>query len=129
MKNLSEVTKEDAREILSSYYLPGRWHLIDQQKELKEPVKLFYSKYNRYRFYFYDNKIQIESDGNIQAIDESTYDTNVDTNLQCYIRAYKLGYNVPELVELIDPIIKIAYNLDTGTALDIETWKKTYLMQ
>lgn len=101
---LSEVTLEDAKEIIkagyATFFLTGRWQLSDESKGLNEPVMRLFSNSKVYSFYFFDDQIKIDiipDDNEPINLDDVHY----DVCYKCYIKAVRLGYYVPELTELL----------------------------
>jgi hypothetical protein len=105
VKKLSDVTLEDAKQILSvrygGFFRTGRWKLTDETEAIKEPCKKLRCERKAYLFWFFDDNIDIELIPDDNA--EITFDcTNYDVKLACYIEAVKLGYHVPVLSELLN---------------------------
>jgi hypothetical protein len=100
MKNLSDVTKEDAIKILSVeyslFFKTGRWQFTDESEGVGEPCKKLYCKLKSYMFWFFDDCIDIEL---IDA--QINFDnTNFDVKVRCYVEAYNLGYKVYQFDQL-----------------------------
>lgn len=103
MKKLSDVSKEDALEILKAGYSmilsTGRWELTDETADMDEPCKKLTSKTKAYLFWFFDDNIDIDL---IDDDSEITLDSiNFDVKLACYVKAHQLGYFVPELQKIV----------------------------
>ena len=82
-KLLSEVTEEDAIEIIKAryplFFINGKWTL----EVLDYGVcKRLHGKYKAYEFLFYDDRIDIEP----------SPDCNYDVHFKCYLKAQELGY-------------------------------------
>ena len=109
MKKLTEITCEDAVAILSKIYPllfvnkfnennEKDWKLINCD-DIEPGCKKLFNENKIYCFYFYYDSIEID-----YVNEESTNNimTYFDVKYKCYIEAYKLGYYIPELSELIN---------------------------
>jgi len=102
-KRLSEVTEQDAKQIIKagypSFFNKDNWKLKDETEVLKEPCKSLYSRYKAYEFTFYDNEISIYLDS--KDDDYISFDsTNFDIKAECYVEAHNLGYHVTKFDKL-----------------------------
>ena len=105
MKYLSEVTFEDAIDILSAAYLPffktGRWVLTNESQDLGEPCKKLKCQRKAYLFWFFDNSMDIELTPDPNS--PITFDDhNFDIKVACYRKAAELGYFVPAFAALLE---------------------------
>ena len=99
-KQLNEVSEEDAKKIIKagypSFFINGRWKLVDNSEEMGEPCMMLHSKTKAYDFTFYKDDISIYLQDNDIGVDR----TNFDTKIECFVEAYNLGYNVTKLSKL-----------------------------
>ena len=109
MKKLTEITCEDAIAILSKIYpllfvnkfnenIEKDWKLINCD-DIEPGCKKLFNENKIYCFYFYYDSIEID-----YVNEESTNNimTYFDVKYKCYVEAYKLGYYIPELSEILN---------------------------
>lgn len=101
MKKLSQVTKEDAIDILcadpriSGFFLTGKWHLEDRTKDIGEDCKFLSARSKAFQMWFFDDVINMEENDHPEKVTDLFDNQNV--NYRCYLKAHDLGYYVPEL--------------------------------
>jgi hypothetical protein len=101
LKKLSEVTKEDAKQIIRTgyptFFNTDNWKFKDDSEQMNEPCKCLYSRYKAYEFTFFDDDISIHvKDDEVVGFDSA----NFDTKIECFVEAHNLGYVVTKLKEL-----------------------------
>jgi hypothetical protein len=98
-KPLSQVTEEDAKQIIRagypSFFVVDNWKFKDDSETMREPCKYLYSKYKAYEFTFYNDDISISLTSDDAPI--SFDDANFDTKIECFVAAHNLGYIVTKL--------------------------------
>lgn len=103
MKKLSEVTEEDAKQIIKAgyplFFEKGNWQFKDNSEEMKEPCKLLYSRFKEFDFTFYDDNIRIYNSE--RSAFRNPFDSaHFDTLVECFVEAHNLGYHVTKFDKL-----------------------------
>ena len=105
MKKLSEVTLDDAIKIAEVGFASiffnketRKWFLNETMDVCKKPSVLLNCKYNAYEFEFYDDLITAYADLGSEV-------ENKNVPIECYIKAYELGYYVKQLDELANKLL------------------------
>jgi hypothetical protein len=114
LKNLNDVTLEDATAILQAgyphFFQTGKWKIEDYSEAVKEPAMRMHSRSKAYDFVFYKDCIDIDfTDPSELAFDG----INFDVNFECYVQAVKLGYYVPKISELL----QLRFNEGAGSII------------
>lgn len=102
MKNLSEVTRDDAVAIISAYFnigAPHLWKLEDRSEELDEPCRTISRRSKVWLFWFNEDDITVDIPSLPPLRTEWDIAGAHKVPLPCFIKAHQLGYHVPGLSE------------------------------
>lgn len=105
MKKLSEVTYEDAIEILresyGNWFLTGKWILEDRTNEIGEPCKLLYGRHKLHEFWFFDDGIDLDlMDDDKNPYLDIVLSSDVDVLVATYVKAHNMGYHIQQFDKL-----------------------------